>query len=105
MGEIRMELITKKEGNDVTTGITGWLHTQTAPRLREELSKLDDSVESLVFDFDKPGYISSAGLRQVNSTYKKMVGIEGFKIINISNEVFDVFSFTALDRKIQIEKR
>ena len=31
--------------------------------------------------------------------------VAGFKIINVSDEVFDVFSLTALDQKIQIEKR
>ena len=91
-----MELITKKDGSNVTIEITGWLDTQTAPQLGEELAKLDDSVTSLVFDFDKLEYISS---------YKKMSGKDGFKIINVSDEVFDVFSLTALDQKIQIEKR
>ncbi len=100
-----MELITKKDGSNVTIEIIGWLDTQTAPQLGEELAKLDDSVTSLVFDFDKLEYISSAGLRQVISAYKKMFGKDGFKIINVSDEVFDVFSLTALDQKIQIEKR
>ena len=89
-----MELITKKDGSNVTIEIIGWLDTQTAPQLGEELAKLDDSVTSLVFDFDKLEYISSAGLRQVISAYKKMSGKDGFKIINVSDEVFDVFSLT-----------
>ena len=84
--------------------ITGWLDTQTSPQLGEELSKLDDSVTSLVFDFAKLEYISSAGLRQVISAYKKMAGKDGFKIINVSDEVFDVFRLTGFDQKIQIEK-
>ena len=67
-----MEIVSKTEGNKVTMEITGWLDTQTSPQLGEELSKLDDSVTSLVFDFAKLEYISSAGLRQVISAYKKM---------------------------------
>ena len=66
-----MEIVSKTEGNKVTMEITGWLDTQTSPQLGEELSKLDDSVTSLVFDFAKLEYISSAGLRQVISAYKK----------------------------------
>ena len=85
-----MEIVSKTEGNKVTMEITGWLDTQTSPQLGEELSKLDDSVTSLVFDFAKLEYISSAGLRQVISAYKKMAGKDGFKIINVSDEVFDV---------------
>ena len=99
-----MEIVRKTEGNKVTMEITGWLDTQTSPQLGDELSKLDDSVTSLVFDFAKLEYISSAGLRQVISAYKKMAGKDGFKIINVSDEVFDVFRLTGFDQKIQIEK-
>ena len=99
-----MEIVSKTEGNKVTMEITGWLDTQTSPQLGEELSKLNDSVTSLVFDFAKLEYISSAGLRQVISAYKKMAGKDGFKIINVSDEVFDVFRLTGFDQKIQIEK-
>ena len=61
-----MELITKKDGSNVTVEITGWLDTRLATQLGEEPSKLNDSVTSLVFD---------------------------------------MFSLTARDQKIQIEKR
>lgn len=71
MEEILMEIISKKEENKVTMEIVGWLDTQTAPELEEALSNLDDSTTSLVFDFAKLEYISSAGLRQVISAYKK----------------------------------
>lgn len=99
-----MELISKKEDGEVTMEIIGWLDTQTAPQLAEELSNLDDSITSLVFDFSKLEYISSAGLRQVIAAYKKMADRDGFKIINISDEVYEVFRLTGFDKKIQIEK-
>lgn len=99
-----MEITSKREESKVTMEITGWLDTQTAPQLGEALSQLDDNVTSLVFDFSKLEYISSAGLRQVVTAYKKMAGKDGFKIINVSNEVFDVFRLTGFDQKIQIEK-
>ena len=43
-------------------------------------------------------------MRQVVSAYKKMSGKDGFKIINVSDEVFDVFKLTGFDQKINIEK-
>ena len=92
-----MEITSRTEGNKVTMEISGWLDTQTAPKLEEELSHL-------VFDFAKLEYISSAGLRQVISAYKKMAGKDGFKIIHVSDEVLDVFRLTGFDQKIQIEK-
>ena len=99
-----MEIVNKKEENKVTMEISGWLDTQTAPQLEEALSKLDESVTSLVFDFSKLEYISSAGLRQVIAAYKMMAGKDGFKIIHVSDEVFDVFQLTGFDQKIRIEK-
>lgn len=99
-----MEIVNKAEGTKMTMEIIGWLDTQTAPQLEEALSALDDSVTSLVFDFAKLEYISSAGLRQVIAAYKKMADKDGFKIINISDEVYDVFKLTGFDQKINIEK-
>lgn len=99
-----MEIVNKAEGTKMTMEISGWLDTQTAPQLEAALSALDDSVTSLVFDFAKLEYISSAGLRQVIAAYKKMADKDGFKIINISDEVYDVFKLTGFDQKINIEK-
>ena len=99
-----MEIVNKAEGTKMTMEISGWLDTQTAPQLDEALSALDGSVTSLVFDFAKLEYISSAGLRQVIAAYKKMADKDGFKIINISDEVYDVFKLTGFDQKINIEK-
>ena len=81
-----MEIITKTEGNKATMEISGWLDTQTAPQLGEALSGLEDSITSLVFDFTNLEYISSAGLR-------------------VSDEVYDVFSLTGFDSKIDIQKK
>ena len=102
--EIVMEIVSKTEGSKVTMEITGWLDTQTAPQLEKELSALDPGTTSLVFDFANLEYISSAGLRLVIAAYKKMAGKEGFRIVNVSDEVYDVFSLTGFDQKIQIEK-
>ena len=99
-----MEIVSKAEGSKVTMEITGWLDTQTAPQLEKELSALDPAT-SLVFDFANLEYISSAGLRLVIAAYKKMAGKEGFRIVNVSDEVYDVFSLTGFDQKINIEKK
>ena len=96
-----MEIVSKTEGSKVTMEITGWLDTQTAPQLEKELSALDPGRASLVFDFANLEYISSAGLRLVIAAYKKMAGKEGFRIVNVSDEVYDVFSLTGFDQSSQ----
>ena len=105
LSNLKEEIVSKAEGSKVTLEITGWLDTQTAPQLEKELSALDSGVTSLVFDFANLEYISSAGLRLVIAAYKKMAGKEGFKIVNVSDEVYDVFSLTGFDQKINIEKK
>ena len=95
-----MEIVSKTEGSKVTMEITGWLDTQTAPQLEKELSALDPGTTSLVFDFANLEYISSAGLRLVIAAYKKMAGKEGFRIVNVSDEVYDVFSLTGFDQRL-----
>lgn len=99
-----MEIISKKDGNKATMEIIGWLDTQTAPQLEEELAKLEEEITSLVFDFAQLEYISSAGLRQVVAAYKKMADKDGFKIVHASDEILDVFKLTGFDKKIDIEK-
>ena len=64
-----------------------------------------DVYKRQVFDFANLEYISSAGLRLVIAAYKKMAGKEGFRIVNVSDEVYDVFSLTGFDQKINIEKK
>ena len=39
-----MEIINNIDGNKATMEIIGWLDTQTAPQLGEELSKLSDDI-------------------------------------------------------------
>ena len=65
----------------------------------------ENGLVKLVFDFTNLEYISSAGLRQVIVAYKKMAQKDGFKIINVSDEVYDVFSLTGFDSKIDIQKK
>lgn len=42
-----MEIISRTEGNKVTMEITGWLDTQTAPQLEEELQSCQMRPQAL----------------------------------------------------------
>ena len=46
-----MEIINNIDGNKATMEIIGWLDTQTAPQLGEELSKLSDDIQALYLIF------------------------------------------------------
>lgn len=89
--------ITKNlNGSVLEVALEGRLDTMTAPELEAELNKDLGNVESLVLDFSKLEYISSAGLRVLLSAHKTMSAKGGMKVTNaneIVQEVFDVTGF------------
>lgn len=97
-----MKITTKTENNTTILFIEGWLDTQSSPRLHSEIDSLAE-INNLVLDFEKLEYISSSGLREVVSAYKKTKNAGGtFSIINVSEEVMDVFRLTNFDKKLEI---
>ena len=89
-----MEILKKSEGSKLTLAPQGRVDTITAPEL--EAAVVLDGVEELVFDLAAVDYISSAGLRVLLSSQKKMSG----KKMLIANacaavrEVFDITGFS-----------
>jgi anti-anti-sigma factor len=81
---------------------TGWLNTEAAPALGAEIEKIV-KAESIVLDFKELEYISSSGIRQVVAAYKKAKAMEAeFSVINVDNDVMEIFKLTNLDQKIHI---
>ena len=100
-----MTITKTMENNTVVLLVEGWLDTKSAPELGNEINALSD-IEGLVLDFEKLEYIASSGLREVVSSYKKMKGMNGtFSVINVSNEVMDVFRLAGLDKKLDIHAK
>lgn len=98
--------ITKNIENDkATLFVEGWLDTQASPELGREVGELS-GIKSLIFDFEKLEYISSSGLREVVSAYKKMKAAGGaLSIIHVNSEVMDVFRLTGFDKKLDIHAK
>ncbi|MBQ9325445.1 MAG: STAS domain-containing protein [Clostridia bacterium] len=81
-------------GNELTVALEGRLDTMTAPELEAELKNSMDAAQSLVLDFAKLEYISSAGLRVLLSAHKVMARKDGMKIIHVNEIVSEVFEVT-----------
>lgn len=100
-----MTINKKIENNTAIVFVEGWLDTQSSPELGNEIDSLS-GIKKLVLDFEKLEYISSSGLRQVISAYKKITNNGGtFSIKNVRSEVMDVFSLTGLDKKLDISTK
>ena len=83
--------VTKTENGNVTTiAVEGRLNTATANEFGNEVKTLLETAENLVFDFEKVEYISSTGLRVLLFAQKEMNKRGTMKIINVSEEVYDV---------------
>ncbi len=69
-------------------------------KLKEELSKtLDKKVVELVIDLSNVELIDSTGLAVLVATHKSIRQKEGeFKLVNVSEAIFDLFKLTHLDR-------
>ena len=62
----------KTDGSSLNIALEGRLDTMTSPQLEETLKDSLDGVTSLIMDFEKLEYISSAGLRVLLSAQKIM---------------------------------
>ena len=74
--------------------LEGRLDTMTAPELEAELNGSMEGAESLVLDFSKLDYISSAGLRVLLAAHKAMNAKGGMKVTHVNEIVREVFEVT-----------
>ena len=95
--------IEKKNTETKTLALIGRLDTVTAPELEAEISAILSTAESLVLDMEKLEYISSAGLRVILKTQKALTQKAGLKLINVSDDVREVFEITGFSDFLTIE--
>jgi anti-sigma B factor antagonist len=98
-----MTINSKMNGTTLEVALEGRLDTMTAPELEAELNKTMDGAESLVLDFSKLDYISSAGLRVLLAAHKAMAGKGGMKVTKVNEIVAEVFEVTGFADILTIE--
>lgn len=99
-----MEIAKTPAGDDLTVALSGKLDTQTAPELEESLRDDLGDVKNLVFDLSDLEYVSSAGLRVILATYKRMAKQGTMVIKNTTPDVMDVFEMTGFTDLLNIER-
>lgn len=98
-----MTINKQQNGTTLTIALEGRLDTMTSPDLEAEVNKSLDGVDSLIMDFAKLDYISSAGLRVLLSAHKAMSGKGGMKVTNVNEIVQEVFEVTGFADILNIE--
>ena len=89
-----MTIEIKKNAAETIIEIAGRLDTTTAPTLDKTINEDIGDTKNLILDVKGLEYISSAGLRVLLGAQKKMQKIGSMKVINVCEEVMDVFEMT-----------
>lgn len=98
-----MNITKTKNEAAVELAVEGRLDTTTAPALEAEIKALGEDVNSLVLDFEKLEYISSAGLRVLLSAQKLMNKQGTMKVKNVCDDIQEVFEITGFSDILTIE--
>jgi anti-sigma B factor antagonist len=98
-----MTIEIKRNAEETIIELVGRLDTTTAPALDKAISSDIEGAKKLVIDFKSLEYISSAGLRVLLGAQKKMQKIGSMKVINVCEEVMEVFEMTGFADILTIE--
>ena len=98
-----MTIEIQKNAAEVTIQIAGRLDTITAPTLDKTISEEIGDTKNLILDMKDLAYISSAGLRVLLGAQKRMQKIGSMKVINVCEEVMEVFEMTGFADILVIE--
>ena len=98
-----MTIEIKKNAAETIIRIVGRLDTITAPALDKAINEDIGDTRNLILDMKSLEYISSAGLRVLLGAQKKMQKIGSMKVVNVCEEVMEVFEKTGFADILVIE--
>ena len=89
---------------ELTIKVDNQIDTVTAPDFENEINDEIGKFDSLINDFEKLEYISSAGLRVLIMTQKKLqLQSIPFTIINTPDMIKDIISVSGLDNILNVQ--
>lgn len=99
-----MELTKQLDKKTLTVLISGHIDATTAPDLEKMAKEEFNNCDTMVFDFAKVEYISSAGLRVLLSTHKLMASKGGELVIkNVIGDVRNILDMTGFSGFLTIK--
>ena len=93
----------RQNGGELTVTVEGRLDTASAPELQKAVQPYLSQTDSIVYDFSKLDYISSAGLRTVSYLHMNMKMGGQSRAIHCNDVVKDVFEITKFNEIIAVE--
>lgn len=99
-----MDINKKFNDNDLIMEIEGRIDTLTSEDLESQLNEEIGHISSLTLDFEKLEYISSAGLRVLIATQKKLKKENiPLEIINVNDTINEIFRMSGFNKILTIK--
>lgn len=98
-----MKLTKKYNEKELTITVVGEIDTTTAPDFENEILNEMDKFDSLIIDFNELEYISSAGLRVLVATEKKIQPQGIPSLIKVNAPIKEILVTSGFDKIINIE--
>ena len=98
-----MVIHTEQDGARLTVTLEGRLDTATSPELEAALQESLDGIEDLVLDLSELVYMSSAGLRVLLITQKRMNRQGRMTVKNVNETILEIFEVTGFTDILTIE--
>ncbi|MBQ2831677.1 STAS domain-containing protein [Methanobrevibacter sp.] len=99
-----MNIEKKYNEKELTLSVDGRIDTITSQDLETEINAEMGNFDSLIMDFTGLEYISSAGLRVLIATQKKLKADNiPFVIKNVNDTVSEIFRMSGFDKILKIE--
>ncbi len=107
IGIRRKKMLNTKTGiyeEKAVISLEGKLDTLTSPELEQVITEVIPQTNELILDLEGLEYTSSAGLRVILSTYKRMNAKNGIlRVRNVNPVVMELFEMTELAPILNIE--
>ena len=98
-----MNIVKKLNGSELFVEVEGNIDSTTAPEFNAALEQSMKGITSLIIDFKKVDYISSAGLRVLLVAVKAMANQGTMVVRNANSNVMDIFTMTGFVNILKIE--
>jgi anti-anti-sigma factor len=98
-----MDLIKEYNEKELTITVRDKIDTITAPDFENEIMDEMGKFDSLIIDFTDLEYISSAGLRVLIATEKKLKPQDIPSVIKVNDAIKEILVMSGFDKILNIE--
>ena len=98
-----MDITKEYNEKELTITVKDKIDTTTAPDFENEIMDEMGKFDSLIIDFTELKYISSAGLRVLIATEKKLKPQNIPSVIKVNDTIKEILMLSAFDKILNIE--